>query len=82
MGKNKLTDLNDALFKQLDKLSDDTIKGEDLKEAIERAHCVGTMARSIIDNATLAFNAQKALNDTVRKLPDMIGIMEDVKLEE
>lgn len=79
MGKNKLTDLNDLLFKQLNKLSNESTKGEALTEEIERSKSVGSIARSIIDNATLALDAQKALNDSVRKLPDMIGITDDTK---
>lgn len=75
--KNKLIDLNNHLFSQLERLSDEDTVGEKLTEEIERSRTVGGIARSIIDNARLALDAQKALGDTVRQLPPMIGIEPD-----
>lgn len=72
--KNKLIDLNNHLFAQLERLSDEETTGEKLSEEIERAKAVGGISRSIIDNARLALDAQKALGDTVRTLPPMMGI--------
>lgn len=74
--KNKLIDLNNHLFAQIERLSDEATKGENLKEEIERSRAVGGIARNIIDNARLALEAQKALGDSVRTLPAMIGIEE------
>jgi hypothetical protein len=72
--KNKLIDLNNHLFAQLERLSDKDNSGENLQEEIERSKAVGSIARNIIDNARLALDAQKALGDSVRTLPAMIGI--------
>jgi len=72
--KNKLIDLNNHLFAQLERLSDEETLGEKLTEEIERSKAVGGIARTIIDNARLALDAQKALADTVRTLPPMLGI--------
>lgn len=72
--KNKLTDLNNHLFAQLERLSDEDTVGDKLTEEIERSKAIGFIARNIIDNAQLSLEAQKALNDTVRKLPPMLGI--------
>jgi len=72
--KNKLIDLNNHLFAQLERLSDEDNAGEKLQEEIERSKAVGSIARNIIDNARLALDAQKALGDSVRTLPAMIGI--------
>ena len=65
---------NKHLFAQLERLSDEEILGEKLDEEIGRSRAVGSIARNIIDNARLALDAQKALGDTVRELPAMMGI--------
>ncbi len=72
--KNKLIDLNNHLFAQIERLSDEEIVEEKLNEEIERAKAVGQVATKIIDNARLALDAQKAMHDTVRNLPEFLGI--------
>ena len=51
--KNKLSDLNNHLFAQLERLSDEDIKGEDLDEEIRRAEAVCNVATQIIDTGVL-----------------------------
>jgi len=65
---------NKHLFAQLERLSDEETLGEKLDEEIGRSRAVGSIARNIIDNARLALDAQKALGNTVRELPAMMGI--------
>lgn len=72
--KNKLTDLNDHLFAQLERLSDEEVTGDKLTEEIERSKAIGQVANSIINNARIALDAQKALGETVRILPPMLCI--------
>ncbi len=72
--KNKLIDLNNHLFAQIERLSDEECKGEHLIEEIERSKAVGCIARNIVDNAKVSLDAHKALGNTVRSLPAMIGI--------
>ncbi len=58
----QLTDLNDRLFATLDKLTGDDVKGEKLKEEIDRARAVSGIARDIISNATLVLEAHRLTN--------------------
>ena len=60
--KNKLTDLNNHLFAQMERLGDEDLKGDELKEEIERARSVTNVAKQIVNNGNLVLNAQKALN--------------------
>ena len=57
--KNKLSDLNNHLFEQLDRLNDDELTGEDLQEEITRTRAITNIATKIIDNGTLVLQAQK-----------------------
>ncbi|AMM98453.1 hypothetical protein P5485_014685 [Bacillus pumilus] len=57
--KNKLGDLNNHLFAQLERLSEEDLKGEELQEEIERSKAVTSVAKSITSNAALVLQAQK-----------------------
>jgi len=51
--QNKLSDLNNHLFAQLERLGDEDTKGDDLKEEIGRALAVTNVAEQIIANGQL-----------------------------
>lgn len=73
--KNRLTDLNDHLFAQIERLGDEALEGEKLQQEVARAKAVTGVASQIISNASLALNAQKALGDgVIKSVPDVIGI--------
>ena len=57
--KNKLTDLNDHLFAQIERLGDESVKGDKLKEEINRSQAINNVAKNIVGNATLQLNAIK-----------------------
>lgn len=49
--KNKLTDLNDHLFAQLERLSDENLSQEDIAREVARAQAVVSVADCIVANA-------------------------------
>ena len=73
--KNTLGDLNNHLFAQLERLSDEDIKGEKLMEEINRAEAVSTIAQQIISNGALALKAKQIASnsfDADMKIPRML----------
>ena len=73
--KNKLSDLNNHLFAQIERLSDEDVKGEALTEEIERSRAIGNIAMQIISNANLALKAQISINDgLIKTAPQMLGM--------
>jgi hypothetical protein len=57
--KDKLTDLNMHLFAEIERLSDEDLKGEDLTTEISRAKAVSQVSTNIILNAKLVLDATK-----------------------
>lgn len=49
--KNKIDDLRNHLFAQLERLGDESIKGDELKEEIQRARAVSDVSAQIVDSA-------------------------------
>ncbi len=75
--KNKLIDLNNHLFAMVEKLSDDDLKGEELAHEINRSKAISGCATQIINNAKLALDAHKSINDgLIKTAPEMIGMKE------
>lgn len=72
--KNKLIDLNNHLFAQLERLSEEDLAGDKLLQEIDRSKAITCIANSIIGNAKLALDAQKALGERlIKNAPIMIG---------
>ena len=57
--KNKMTDLHNHLFEQLERLNDDDLKGEELGQEIRRGNAMSQIAMQIIANGNLMLNAHK-----------------------
>lgn len=73
--RNTLGDLNNHLFAQLERLSDEELKGEKLLEEINRAKSVTSVASTIISNGALVLDARKLIDDRMNadtKLPKML----------
>ena len=58
MTKNKLEDLNNHLFEQLERLNDDDLTDEQLKLESKRASAMSEIAEQIIKNTGLALKAK------------------------
>lgn len=61
--KNTLTDLNNYLFEQLERLQDDSLDDAGLEREIKRSEAVQKVAKTIIDNGNLALQAKKHLDE-------------------
>jgi hypothetical protein len=57
--KNKLSDLNDYLFAQLERLADEDLTGDAIATEIKRSEAVVQVADKIVDNARLQLAAVK-----------------------
>lgn len=55
--KNKLADLNDHLFAQLERLSDEDLTAEQIQQEAKRGEAIVSVADQIIRNADLTFKA-------------------------
>lgn len=68
---NKLTDLNDALHAQLQRL--ESASGDNLKGEIERSRAVSGIAKNIVENAKLALEGERFLcTERGATLPPML----------
>lgn len=63
--KNKLTDLNNHLFAELERLSDEELTGEQLETEIARAKAITSVSTQIIQNGALALNAEKFKSEII-----------------
>lgn len=73
--KNTLGDLNNHLFAQLERLGDEELKGDSLKEEIDRAKAITDVAARIVSNASLVLEAKKLSAYELREkdvLPKML----------
>lgn len=79
MAKNKLIDLNNHLFEQLERLNDDELSEEKLEEEIKRSKSITNVAQTIINNANLMLEAQKHIDDfgSSKTMPNILMLEND-----
>jgi hypothetical protein len=63
MTKNKLSDLNDHLFAQLERLSDEDMTPEQIDQESKRGEAIIGVADQIIKNASLQIQAARLLSE-------------------
>ena len=61
--KNTLGDLNNHLFAEIERLSDEDLQGEELEKEIDRAKAVTSVASQIISNGHLVLKSLKYTDD-------------------
>lgn len=73
--RNTLNDLNNHLFAQLERLSDEELKGEELQEELNRSKAVSDVAKNIVSNGNLILQAHKFKDDRMdanNQLPELL----------
>jgi hypothetical protein len=77
MARNKISDLNDHLFAQLERLNDEDIKGEALDTEVIRAKAISNVAGQIIKANKLTIDAMRLVsNGSIgpQDMPDNFGL--------
>ena len=59
--KNTLTDLNNYLFEQIERLNDDGLTKEELDMQLQKSEAINKVAKTIVDNANVALSAQNLI---------------------
>ena len=73
--RNKVSDLNNFLFAQLERLDDELLKGEELDAEISRAKAMTEIAGQIINGGALLLKAWMAADRNLEDgapLPDIL----------
>jgi hypothetical protein len=61
--KNTLTDLNNYLFEQLERLNDDNLTEEQLERELKKTDSIVKVSDKIIQNGELAFRTMKHMDE-------------------
>jgi len=64
----------------IEMLDDNTLKGEELKEAIEKARQIGEMGKIIIDLQKVDLLAEKIKHDQQRKISKVL-VLDEIEAE-
>jgi hypothetical protein len=59
MARNKLTDLNDHLFAQLERLNDEELTAEQTENEVKKAKAISAIAAQIIKSSKVTLDAMK-----------------------
>lgn len=73
--KRSLVDLNEYLFDELDRLSNEDLTGEELSLEVNRSNAITRIAERVIASADISMRALKMKNDAMDasfKLPKVL----------
>lgn len=76
--KNTLTDLNNYLFEQLERITDDSLTDDQLEKELKKTEAIVKVGETIIENGNLAFQTMKHMDSygyttTKRTVPPMLS---------
>ncbi len=74
--KNKLTDLNNHLFAQLERLSDEELKPDQIEKELIRTDAIVKVSEQIISNANLVLRGAELVAEYGCKFDKMLTMIE------
>lgn len=78
--KNTLSDLNNHLFAQLERLGEEDLDEEEIKKEVQRSKAITDVAKVIVDNGRLALQTMKHMdeygydNQSQHTVPEMLEV--------
>lgn len=84
MAKNKLSDLNDHLFAQLERLNEEDLTNEQIEVEAKRAKAIVDVSAQIISSAKVTVEALKLVTNgdlTFNELPETFDVKKIIKPE-
>jgi hypothetical protein len=75
--KNKLTDLNNHLFAQIERLSEEGLSVEDIEKEVSRADAIVSTSDQIIRTADLQLKAVTVLANHGDRFKTMLPMLQD-----
>lgn len=73
--KRSLADLNEYLFDELDKITNDDLEGDELKREIERAGAVASVAGTIVNSAKVQLSAIRVADELGMKQSESMPLL-------
>ena len=77
--KNKLTDLNNHLFAQLERLGDEDLTAEQIDKEAKRADAIVDISEQIIRTASLHLKAATLLADNGHRFDNALPMLGETK---
>ena len=67
--KNTMTDVHNILMEELERLSDHTLVGDELKEEMARSKAMTSITQTIINNSNTALSAARFVDEQLSDKP-------------